>query len=58
MEDKIKLEFTETEYLYLSNVLDNIFDYMKKLPKNTGTDKFFIMENLVLNQFNTKNYLN
>lgn len=51
MENKINLEFTKEEFLYLSDFLNANYNTFKNLPKKLRTNKFSILENLVNNQF-------
>lgn len=46
------IRFTQSEFKYLTNLVNSSYNQLKKFPKRFRTPKFYILENMVKNYFN------
>ena len=47
----VVIRFTKDEYEYLAELCNSVYKTLKKLPKNTRTFKFYLLENMIDNYF-------
>ena len=47
MENFINIQLTDLQYDYLKEVLNCMYNELKKFPKKMRTHKFYILENLI-----------
>lgn len=50
-EEKYNIKLNETDYNYISEILNTLYKDLLKFPKKMRTSKFYILENLVNNAF-------
>ena len=47
----VLIKFSKDEFDYLTKLCNSIYNTLKKLPKKSRTQKFYILENLINNYF-------
>lgn len=50
-DDDILIFLTKSEYAYVSECLNTLYNNLSKLPKKMRTPKFYILEGIVHNKF-------
>lgn len=50
-ENDIIIRLTKTEYDYMSELCNTMYDNLKKFPKKMRTPKFYILENIIKKSF-------
>lgn len=53
-ENDYVIRLTPSEYKYISELCNTMYNTLKKIPKNSRTPKFYLLENLIKNVFNGK----
>lgn len=46
------IRFTKDEFDYLTELCNSVYNTLKKLPKKSRTQKFYILENMINYYFN------
>ena len=55
MDKDILINLSNAEFDYISDVLNTLYNNLKKLPKRMRTPKFYLLENLIKNSFSKNN---
>lgn len=50
---KIVIELHKCQYKYIYDLLHETYKFLSKLPKNRRSQKFYVLEGLVLTVFNS-----